>query len=76
MITMFVWTAIRMLPLFTDRADFRHAAGEACLQLDFDVEHLGFDWPGEFRRAESVQGDWIIAVDGLPFRVIFNIVLQ
>ena len=56
--------------LFTDWADFRHAGGEAFLQFDFNVEDLGLDWFGEFRRAEFVQRDGILAVDGLPFRVV------
>ena len=56
--------------LFADRTDFRHAGGEAFLQLDFNVEDLGFDWLGEFRRAEFVQCYWIVTIDGLPFRVV------
>ncbi len=60
--------------LFADRADFRHAGGETFLQLDFNVEDLGFDWLGEFRRAEFVQCDGIFAVDGLPFSIVIAFV--
>ena len=56
--------------LFADGANFRHAAGEAFLQCDFNSEHLGFDWLGEFCRAEFVQCNGIFTVDGLPYCVV------
>ena len=56
--------------LFADGTDFRHAAGEAILQCDFNAEHLGLDWLGEFRRAEFIPCNRIVAVNDLPYRVI------